>query len=160
MIQKYNFFSPNATKHWERRRASVSLNYRHLGYEPRRGLSATKGSHKNSYVDWYSADMLLVTILLSLLSIFDSLITQQLLMLGGSEENHIMAIAIERGYGFFMTTKFSLTSLGIIFLVIHKNFVIFKAFRVEQFLYFLLFAYSALLIWETHLLNIAMAASF
>ncbi|MBV1870053.1 MAG: hypothetical protein KUG76_04030 [Gammaproteobacteria bacterium] len=104
--------------------------------------------------------MLLVTILLSLLSIFDSLITQQLLALGGNEENHIMAIAIERGYGFFMTTKFSLTSLGIIFLVIHKNFVIFKAFRVEQFLYFLLFAYSALLIWETHLLNIAKAASF
>ena len=99
--------------------------------------------------------MLLVAILLSLLSLFDSLITQQLLVLGGSEENYLMEIAIQRGHTYFMVTKFLLTSLGIVFLVIHKNFVIFKAFRVEQFLHVLLFAYCGLMIWQTHLLNLA-----
>ena len=155
MIHRSGLFAPNADRPLERRKASLSINVRHLGYVPRRGVTATKKSHENSYVDWYSADMLLVTILLSLLSLFDSVITQQLLLLGGSEENHLMAVAIERGDLFFMTIKFLLTSLGILFLVIHKNFVIFKTVRVEQFLYVLLFVYSNLLIWETHLLNIA-----
>lgn len=126
-----------------------------MGYAPRRGIGATKNSHNNCYVDWYSADMLLVAILLSLLSLFDSLITQQIIALGGKEENHLMEIAIQRGHTYFMSIKFLLTSLGIIFLVIHKNFVIFKAFRVEQFLYVLLFSYCGLIVWETHLLNLA-----
>ena len=155
MFKQPSFFSPNAGKQWERRKASLSINARHMGYAPRRGIDATKSSHKNSYVDWYSADMLLVAILLSLLSLFDSLITQQLLLLGGSEENHLMEIALQKGHTYFMAIKFLLTSLGIIFLVIHKNFVIFKAFRVEQFLYVLLFAYCGLMVWETHLLNLA-----
>jgi hypothetical protein len=99
--------------------------------------------------------MLLVAILLSLLSLFDSIITQHLVILGGSEENSLMEVAIHRGYGFFMITKFLLTSLGIFFLVIHKNFVLFKAFRVEQLLYGLLFSYCCLMAWETHLLNLA-----
>lgn len=155
MFKQPRFFSPNAGKQWERRKASLSINTRHLGYAPRRGIDATKNSHRNSYVDWYSADMLLVAILLSLLSLFDSLITQQILALGGKEENHLMEIAIQRGHTYFMSIKFLLTSLGIIFLVIHKNFVIFKAFRVEQFLYVLLFTYCGLMVWQTHLLNLA-----
>ena len=155
MLKKINAFSPNPGKQWERRKPTLSVNFRHIGYAPRRGLDATKGSHKNSYVDWYSPDMLMVTILLSLLSLFDSLLTRQIIALGGSEENYLMEAAIIHGQMYFITIKFLLTSLGIIFLVIHKNFVILKAFRVEQFLYLSLFAYCGLMIWETHLLNLA-----
>ncbi|MBL4606964.1 MAG: hypothetical protein JKY01_03945 [Pseudomonadales bacterium] len=152
---KTNFFSPKAGEPLERRKTNLSINYRHLGYAPRRGITATKGSHQNNYVDWYSADMLLVAILISLLSLFDSIITQQLLFLGGSEENHFMETAIQRGHLFFMSVKFLLTSLGTVFLVIHKNFIVFKLLRVEHFLYILLLAYCGLMVWETHLLNIS-----
>ena len=137
----------------ERRKPSAKFNAQHLGYTPRRGTNLDL-CHTNNYVDWYSPSLLLVTILITLLSVFDSCITLHLMSMGATEENLIMQTAIAEGIPRFISIKFALTELGLLFLVIHKNFILFKALKIERLLHFVLFAYALLIIWETHLLRI------
>ncbi|MBV1873552.1 MAG: hypothetical protein KUG80_02150 [Gammaproteobacteria bacterium] len=141
----------------ERRKPSAKFNAQHFGYMPRRGTNIDL-CHTNNYVDWYSPSLLLVTILITLLSIFDSYITLHLMSMGATEENLLMQTAMTESIPKFISIKFALTELGLLFLVIHKNFILFKTLKIERLLHLVLFAYAILIIWETHLLRTIPAA--
>ena len=128
------------------------VNTKHLGFNGRRGKDANGGSHVNKYVDWYSPNIFVVSIFIMVLSCFDAIMTLTLLDRGAYEANWFMATLIETSVTKFVIFKVALTALCIIFLVVHKNFIVFKSFRAEYALYGMLFAYGALLIWEVHLM--------
>ena len=82
-------------------------------------------------------------ILLILLSALDAYLTLIHMQYGAQEMVPTMAWAIERGVVTFVSLKLAVTSVGVVYLVVHQNFSL-----ARLSLYFLLFLYSSLLIYH------------
>lgn len=137
----------------ERRTPSLKVNYKHLGFGGQRSGNLEDCLGVNCYVDLYPPRLFVVAILIMLLSASDAFFTLQLIEKGAVELNGLMqALLISSTFNFVMY-KFLLTALSSVFLVIHHNFLVLSFFKTEKILYAMLFAYSALSIWEIFLLT-------
>ena len=131
-----------------------SVNCNHLGFRGRRGRDDSVTSHTNNYVDWYEPNLFVVSIFIVILSAFDATMTLTLLEKGAYEANVLMASLLNQSVAKFVLYKMSLTSLCVIFLVVHKNFTVFRILKAEHALYLMLFLYGILLLWESYLLRV------
>src|ERR1700722_6461471 len=68
-------------------------------------------------VDWHSAHLLAVAIVILLLSVGDAILTLALLQGGANEVNPVMAASIYRGAAVFAALKMGLTSAGVVLMV-------------------------------------------
>ncbi|PCJ19224.1 MAG: hypothetical protein COB04_06165 [Gammaproteobacteria bacterium] len=138
------------------RRASnkYAINCSHLGFRGRRGKDASVTYHTNNYVDWYEPSLFAVSVLIVILSAFDATMTLALLDKGAYEANALMDGLLNESVSKFVLYKMSLTSLCVIFLVVHKNFVVFRLFKAVHALYLMLILYGLLLLWESYLLKV------
>lgn len=105
------------------------------------------------YVDRYEATLWLPILATLLLSSMDALLTLELLKRGAIEANKMMDFLIQKDVVLFVTAKFALTSLGLIFLVTHYTFHLWGGLRVLHLLYGVLALYLLLIVYEVLLLT-------
>lgn len=137
----------------DRRRSNGGVNLRHLGLRPRRQQSRRAADDAGSYTDWYDARLLASSLGIIICSCLDAFFTLNLLQLGATELNLLMAGLIEKDVRIFVNFKVSVTALSVILLVIHNNFRIFSSLRVEYLLHFAFAAYLVLIGYELALLR-------
>lgn len=100
------------------------------------------------YVDWYAPHLLYITVAIIALSAIDAVITLYLIQHGLIEINPIMALLMQHDIGLFVATKIGVTSVAILFLVVHHTFWLFKRLPVSTLIYAALALYLGLIGYE------------
>jgi hypothetical protein len=107
------------------------------------------------YVDLYGFDEGLIFILILLFSVADGFLT--LVLIGSchiTELNYVMSYFMQLGPGPFVLVKYLLTAVGLLLLLIHKNYFCFLGrIRVKAIMVVLALMYSALIAYELFLLR-------
>ena len=107
----------------------------------------------SAYVDWYEPRLLYITLGVLLLSAIDAVMTLNLLQHGSIELNPFMGVLIEHNVGLFVYTKLMLTGAGLVFLVMHVNFRLFRYIKIRHCLIASLVVYLILVAYELILLS-------
>ncbi len=103
----------------------------------------------NYYVDRYDRRWGYVTITILVLCCFDAIFTLNLIQQGiAVEANPIMDHLIEKNLTTFFIIKYLLTAVGLLVLLTHKNFYLFRTIRVSHVLLGLLVMYALLIKYE------------
>lgn len=118
----------------ERRQSWSWFNLRHLGIAGRRRTVAHPLHARNRYVDLYEPIYLLIAVLLVAATAGDAFLTLRLIEHGAQELNGLMAFWLVTNPDYFVQSKLLITSLSVIFLTIHKNFVLFGLLPVGRLL--------------------------
>ena len=109
----------------------------------------------NYYVDRYDAHLLLITLSILSLCCLDALFTLSLINAGIAYEiNPVMRVAMEESVSLFLGAKFGVTAFGIMVLLTHKNFYLFRRIKVGYALYGVLFMYAVLIKYELWLFSL------
>jgi Domain of unknown function (DUF5658) len=114
----------------------------------RRAPSRRLDDSRLQLLDWHSAHLLAVAIVILLLSVVDAFLTLTLLQGGAAEVNPIMAVLIYRSVGAFAALKMAMTSAGIVLMVFLARYRFMRLVRVEWVLYAVLIAYVSLISYE------------
>lgn len=119
----------------------------------RRGFRRREDAQRHRYVDQYSIRISFLVIYVALLSVSDTLLTLKILSLGGQELNPLMAILLGYGVVPFLVVKHAITGLGLVFLLVHKDYRPFTGrFTGSYILALFALAYTFLIFWEIYLL--------
>ena len=110
---------------------------------------------KGYYVDRYSRRIGMVVLITVILSIVDALLTLHLVSLGAQEINPVMDFMLTKGPYAFLAVKYILTAVGLLLLLIHKNYRVYREripvrllLVILPLFYVLLIGYECLLLWE------------
>jgi hypothetical protein len=122
-----------------------------FAFRGRRMHSRRKENDQNYYVDRYGFKYLFWILGIIILSIFDAYLTLNLLQRGGTELNPFMSMLIDKNSMLFMAVKIAITSICILFLLIHKNFRFFGKIRLNHFIYSVFSLYVVLIVYEVYL---------
>jgi hypothetical protein len=115
-----------------------------------------EASAVGQYLDHYDRRLIIPSLIILILCMIDAHVTLNLLSMGATELNVVMRLAIEKGVATFLITKYAMTALSVIFLVIHHQFRIFNIVQVRHLIYGYAWVYIALLAYEIvlwHYLN-------
>lgn len=96
----------------------------------------------NPYVDWYEPRYMALTLAIIFLTVADSLFTLLLWGRGVIELSPLMAYLVDTSTQLYVGIKISITSLGLMLMVLYKNFSFYRVLRVKHLLYILLVVYS------------------
>jgi len=106
------------------------------------------------YVDRYSPKLFAVIVAILFLSVIDALLTLSLLNHGAYETNPVMAFFHQFGPYTFFASKYLLTILPVICLLIYRNFVLrIINITARSVLYFVAVFYLAVVGWELYLIS-------
>ncbi|WP_256324925.1 DUF5658 family protein [Nitrosomonas sp. Nm132] len=128
-----------------------------LGIKKGRRIHKRRSGTGPAYVDVYANHLMLCTIAIVLFSAMDALLTLNILARGGVELNSFMASLIEDSTEKFVHFKLALSSLALIFLVIHHNVELIAKLQVRHLLYLILSGYITLISYEVALLAMSNA---
>ncbi|MGD8569663.1 MAG: DUF5658 family protein [Gammaproteobacteria bacterium] len=129
-------------------------------YRRRSAPRRTDDSGSPHYVDIHEPHLFYVAVGALLLCVADAFFTMTLLSFYGSYElNPVMDYFIQNDIQHFFFVKFGMTALGIMFLVIHKNFRILNIISGYQILYASLAVYLLLVLYELFMLVVIPVAS-
>ena len=106
------------------------------------------------YTDWYSVPLFLLAVGIVLLCVADAFFTLQLISLGATELNPLMAYLLDKGLYLFVGIKMALTVSAIIVLVMHQQFAFFRLVRTYHILLLTFLSYAALIAYELTLLDL------
>lgn len=113
------------------------------------------------YVDVHEPYLFLVAVGALLLCVADAFFTMTLISFYGSTElNPVMDYFIKTDIKIFFIVKFGLTALGVMFLVVHKNFRLFNRISGYQILHASLILYGMLVAYELFMLLVIPAMKF
>ncbi|MGH8478032.1 MAG: DUF5658 family protein [Gammaproteobacteria bacterium] len=134
----------------DRRRLSL----RSLAYGAWRGrrVAERRTGTQAGYVDRYPSSVVLAAVALFTLAVADAYGTLILLEAGAQEANPVMAALLEAEPAWFVPVKLAITAVGVLLLVLHKNFSLFGGLPVVKILYGLLGAYGCLIAYQGILL--------
>jgi hypothetical protein len=107
---------------------------------------------KSQYLDVHEPSVLAVTLGIVLLCIADAYLTLGILQRGGEELNPFMLMLLQQDVMLFFSVKFILTTLCLMFTVVHKQFKILKTISGYHILYGVFIIYTALVYYEIILL--------
>lgn len=106
------------------------------------------------YVDLYTPDEGLLFVSILLLSVADAFFTLELIGRGMSEFNAVMDYCLRLSPLSFILTKYLLTATGLVCLLLHKNYPLFRGWlRVRAILIAIAIMYSALIGYELLLIS-------
>ncbi|MDY6828986.1 MAG: DUF5658 family protein, partial [Pseudomonadota bacterium] len=111
-------------------------------------------ANRNRYVDLYEPIYMAVAAVVLLCTALDATFTLHLLERGAVELNGLMAFWIFTNPDQFVYFKISLTALALVFLIVHKNFVIFGRLPIRWILFGTAAGYLGLIGYEVVLLNL------
>jgi hypothetical protein len=113
------------------------------------------------YVDVHEPYLFYVAVGALLLCVADAFFTMTLINFYGSTElNPVMDYFIKTDIKVFFIVKFGLTSFGIMFLVIHKNFRLFNRISGYHILHASLIVYAVLVGYELFMLLVIPALNY
>ncbi len=119
----------------------------------RRTIRRDSDRQVHYYVDRYGLGSGVIFLGALMLSTLDALITLKLIGAGGKEINPVMDFLLQFGPTVFLATKYIVTGISLLFLMVHKEYRWFGGrIRGKSVMAFVLLAYVVLLIWETYLL--------
>lgn len=104
--------------------------------------------NENIYVDIHEPWLIYVGLGALLLSTMDAFFTLHLLQVGSEEMNPFMDFFLKKDAQLFFIVKFSITAFCIVFLVMHKNFRLFKYISGYHLLLVCFTAYGILVTYE------------
>ncbi|MCU0934667.1 MAG: DUF5658 family protein [Gammaproteobacteria bacterium] len=137
----------------DRRRTTLASLLRGSPYQNRRRGPRRAADRHGYYVDWYEPRLLLVSLGVLLLSCADAALTLVLLDLGAVEVNLLMARLIHVDVALFAAVKVALTAFGVVVLVVHFSFRLFRRVPVGDLLTLFLAGYLVLLAHELAMLS-------
>ncbi len=120
----------------------------------RRKTIRREGGGRNSYVDIHEKSLFIIFTLTITFCIIDAIFTLIIIKNGGEELNPFMKYIMDRDVLTFFWVKFSVTSFGMLFLVVHKFFVVFRFITGYHFLYSIFSMYLILILYEIYLLEL------
>ena len=122
-------------------------------FRPRRREGRRSTDDHLYLFDWYEPRVLYLILAVLLLSCIDALFTLNLLTLGATEANFIMASMLEYGIADFLAAKISLTAVSLVMLaaVVRRRF--YRSLSVEHLLQVLFTMYVCVIIYEIYLFN-------
>jgi hypothetical protein len=137
------------------RRAKSGFNIRSLLFGGRREkIRRQEDTIRIFYVDQYSPKLFAVIVAILFLSVIDALLTLSLLNLGAYETNPVMSFFLQFGPYTFFVSKYLLTIIPVIFLLMCRNIVI-RIIKISarSVLYFIALFYLAFVGWELYLIS-------
>jgi hypothetical protein len=87
-----------------------------------------------------------------LCSLVDAFLTLEILKAGGTELNYFADKLIGLGLYGFIFSKYLITAIGIIILVLHKHYQVFLGLQVRHAIYGIVFLYTSLIFYEVILI--------
>jgi len=136
------------------RRNQSAMNIRSLFTGGKRETIRRKDdTHKRFYVDRYSSILFALIVIILFLSVVDALLTLILMDNGATEMNPIMAYYLKIGPYTFLAVKYTLTSIGVINLLIFRNIFlrIIKVYTRSLF-YIIIVVFMTVVVWEFYLI--------
>jgi hypothetical protein len=118
----------------------------------RRRESRREGDLLDSYTDWYGHWPFAAALTIILLCFADTFLTIVLIGNGAIEINTLMDLFIQKDLFMFTVVKMTMTGTGLIILVMHFNFQIYKYIAVRYLIYGLVPLYSLLIFHELRML--------
>jgi hypothetical protein len=103
-------------------------------------------------LDWYEPKLFVIAMAIILMSCLDALFTLKLLWMGGEEINWFMRSLLEHNAQLFLLVKYTITAVGVIFLVAFSRMSLFKVLRVRNVLVIMCGIYATLMLYELYLL--------
>jgi hypothetical protein len=123
-------------------------------FNPRRRRPARRLDDSRFHpVDWYSAHLLAVSVVILLLCAADAFLTAILLLRGADEMNPFMAVLVYRSVATFAASKMALTGASIVMMVFLARYRFMRVIRVEFVLYAVLAVYAWLIGYEIWMLK-------
>jgi hypothetical protein len=116
----------------------------------RRKIARRNSESVNYYVDRYERRYLLMIGLILVLGILDCGLSLKIHQWGGSEINLLAAGLIKNSPILLLFIKLGLTSIGLTFLLFHKNFKVFGVLRAGDVIYFILAVYLVLNFYQLY----------
>jgi hypothetical protein len=134
----------------DRRRLSL----RSLVYGAWRGRreAERRSGTQAGYVDRYPSSVVLAAATLFTLAMVDAYGTLVLLEAGAQEANPVMEALLQAEPTWFVPVKLAITAVGVLMLVLHKNFSVFGRLPALKIMYGLLGLYGCLIAYEGALL--------
>ena len=121
----------------------------------KRRAQVRRDSETGIYVDVHERKLFYFAFGAILLCAADAFFTMNLINFHGSwEMNPVMDYFLQKDITLFFYVKFCLTSLGIVFLLMHKNFTLFNLFTGKQLLLLSFYMYAILVSYELYMLVI------
>jgi hypothetical protein len=102
------------------------------------------------YVDKFEKQDLLLCAVIIFCCFLDIFLTNRIIKFGGSEFNALMRFLMEKGPYLAPIVKMAISLTCLLFLLIHKNFRIFKVIKIRSAIYFVLWVYFALMVYEIY----------
>ena len=153
MIETAGRLSPaRDRRHRDDRRALSWRTFLFGSLTPRR-RGNRRGEAVDGLLDWYEPHLLFLAIMILLMSVTDAFLTLQLIDLGASEANPVMAFLLDRTPQLFVIAKMLLTGVGIVVLVALARARVFRVIRISIIIHWCMLGYVALLAYEAWLLR-------
>ena len=145
------------------RRGGIWWAFLYGNFRPRRRTSRRAADQHHVLFDWHEPRVLFLALGVLLLSCTDALFTLNLLKVGASEANAIMASMLERGVESFVAAKIIITSFSLVILAAAARRKFLGSFSGEHLLqvfcavYFLVICYELYLCIYVFELNLLLA---
>ncbi len=111
-----------------------------------------RGAHY--YVDLYSLNEVLIFTLILILTVADAFLTLVLVGNGAAELNHVMDYYLRLGPVSFVIVKYLLTAVSLVWLIIFKNYPLFRGkLSVKSIMVGVAITYVALITYELLLIR-------
>jgi len=104
------------------------------------------------YVDVHEPVLLFLSLGIVAMSLVDALLTLSLLQLGAEEANPFMALLLEHSVSTFLGVKYAVTAVGVISLVMHKNYRVLRVLDGYTLLGAVFVIYVGLICYELAML--------
>ncbi|RKY89759.1 hypothetical protein DRQ11_00160 [candidate division KSB1 bacterium] len=115
----------------------------------RRESARRAGEERNLYVDRYRPALLFTVLFILILNVLDAYFTLHLTEHGAREINPFMKYLVEKDPLCFLVIKYIIMVPCVIFLLVHKNFYVFRGkINVKVFIILVLIFYAALVGYE------------
>jgi hypothetical protein len=102
----------------------------------------------NYYVDKYELRYLILISLIIVFCILDFYFSFKIYQHGGFELNLMMSIFMKMNQALSLSSKFLITVVGSVFILIHKNFKLFGVIKTNFFIYLIFSIYFVLILYE------------
>lgn len=142
---------PAERRHAINRRDGVWCAFLYGNFRPRRRYSRRVVDEHHFLFDWHEPRILYLALGVLLLSCFDALFTLNLLNVGATEANAVMASMLEESVDRFLAVKIGITSLSLLILVAAARRKFLSFFNVEHLLQGFCAGYILLICYELYL---------
>ncbi len=126
----------------------------YCGFEGRGRRYYARRNDCDCYLDWYDPKLVFTGIVILVMSCLDALFSLMLIDRGASEVNYFMARLMETSDALFIAVKLAVTAFGIIFLLMHAHFRIWRIISGKRLLQAVIAVYGLLIGYELILLAV------